>query len=833
MKNYLRVIFFLMTVGLLRADTGQDGWLRYAPLKNTARVKYASLPAAVAVIGGSPILDNARDEMIRGIRGMLGRTLRAERELPKEPAIILTTIESFKSVAPNVSIPKTGKDGFWLGGANLRGNFCLVIASPNERGVLYGVFAFLGKIAREEDMKRLEETQSPSAPIRWVDQWDNLNGTIERGYSGPSIFFENDNVRADLSRVGEYGRLLASIGINGVTINNVNANPRVIQDEFLPQLARIADAFRPWGIRLAVSVDLSSPQKIGGLSTFDPMDPKVSEWWQKRVEEIYRYVPDFGGFTVKADSEGRLGPSSYGRTPADAANMLARTLKPHGGILFYRAFVYDHNLDWRNPKNDRARAAYDIFHPLDGKFDDNVVIQIKHGPIDFQTREPVSPVFGGLQKTSTAVELPVMQEYTGQQRHLCFLMPYWKDILDFDLQANGASTPVKNILSGKSFGTPTGGYVAVVNVGMDANWLGHPMGMANLYGFGRLAWNPDLTASEIADEWTRLTFGTEQKVVLTVTHMLLTSWEVYESYTGPLGAQTLTDILGSHFGPNVEASERNGWGQWHRADEKGIGMDRTVATGTGFAGQYSGPVAAVYESLQTTPDHLVLFFHHLPYTHQLQSGKTIIQHIYDSHYEGAEKAEEYVNQWKSLEGSIDEQRYRQVMERLEFQAGHARVWRDAVCNYFQKISGIMDAANRVGRYPDRIEAEGMQLQGYAPVDIIPWENSSGGKGIECPVSQGCSAAFRFDRAAGWYDMDVEYYDQNNGESKFRVLLNGTVVDSWIADNRLTAKKPGGDSSSRRKLNGLALRPGDEIKIEGIPDREEHAGLDFVRIYENK
>ena len=592
-------------------------------IKSSARAKYASLPAAVAVFGGSPILDNARDEMIRGVRGMLGRTLRAERELPNEPAIILTTVASLKSVAPTLTVPKTGKDGFWLGGANLRGNFCLVIASPDERGVLYGVFAFLSKIAREEDMKRLEETQSPSAPIRWVDQWDNLNGTIERGYSGPSIFFENDNVRANLSRVGEYGRLLASIGINGVTINNVNANPRVIQDEFLPQLARIADAFRPWGIRVAVSVDLSSPQKIGGLSTFDPMDPKVSEWWQKRVEAIYRHVPDFAGFTVKADSEGRLGPSSYGRTPADAQTRWPVSSSRHGGILFYRAFVYDHNLDWSNPKNDRARAAYDIFQPLDGKFDDNVVIQIKHGPIDFQTREPVSPIFGGLQKTSTAVELPVMQEYTGQQRHLCFLMPYWKDILDFDLQANGVSTPVKSILSGKSFGTPTGGYVAVVNVGMDANWLGHPMGMANLYGFGRLAWNPDLTASEIADEWTRLTFSAEQKILLTVTHMLLTSWEVYESYTGPLGAQTFTDILGSHFGPNVEASERNGWGQWHRADEKGIGMDRTVATGTGFAGQYSAPVAAVYESLQTTPDDLVLFFHHLPYTHQLKSGKTI------------------------------------------------------------------------------------------------------------------------------------------------------------------------------------------------------------------
>jgi alpha-glucuronidase len=834
MKKYICVIlFYCMPLGLLHAETGQDAWLRYAPLKKALHAKYATLPAAVATIGDSAILDSAREEMIRGVRGMLGRTMRVEKELPKEPAIVFGTVSSLKALTPSIVFPKISNDGFWLGRADIRGVRCIIITSPGERGVLYGAFHFLSKIAREEDIALLNEVQQPSAPIRWVDQWDNLNGTIERGYSGLSIFFENDNVRADLSRVGEYGRLLASIGINGCTVNNVNANPRAIQDEFLPQLARIADAFRPWGVRLAVSVDLSSPQKIGGLSTFDPANPKVSDWWQKRVEEIYRHIPDFGGFTVKADSEGRLGPSSYGRTPADAANMLAHALKPHGGILFYRAFVYDHNLDWRNPKNDRGRAAYDIFHPLDGKFDENVVIQIKHGPIDFQAREPVSPIFGGLQKTGTAVELPVMQEYTGQQRHLFFLLPYWKSILDFDLQAKGPGTRVKDILSGKRFGTPTGGYVAVVNVGLDANWLGHPMGMANLYGFGRLAWNPDLSAAAIADEWTRLTFGTELKIIQTIANMLMTSWEVYESYTGPLGAQTLTDILGSHFGPNVEASERNGWGQWHRADEKGIGMDRTVATGTGYVGQYSAPVAAVYESLQTTPDNLVLFFHHVPYTYRLRSGKTVIQHIYDAHYDGAAKAEDYVNQWKLLKGSIDEPRYRQVLDRLEFQAGHARVWRDAICSYFRKLSGIPDASNRVGRYPDRLEAESMQLQGYAPVDIIPWENSSGGKGIECASQQGCSARFRFDRTAGWYGLDVEYYDLSLGESRFRVLVNGQIVDSWIADNRLTARKPGGDSSSRRRIRGLALRPGDEIRIEGIPDRDEKAGLDFVRVYEIK
>src|SRR5262249_51796040 len=303
-------------------------------------------------------------------------------------------------------------------------------------GLLYGVFRLLSAIARDEATSSLNRAEAPAAPLRWIDQWDNLDGTIERGYAGRSIFFDNNNVRADLSRVRDYARLLASVGINGIAINNVNANPRAIEPDFLPQVARIADAFRAWGIRVALSVDLSSPQKIGGLDIFDPLDPLVDEWWRKKVDAIYALIPDFAGFVVKADSEGRSGPSTYNRTPADAANAVARALAPHGGIVFYRAFVYNHHLDWRDSKNDRARAAYDIFHPLDGKFDDNVIVQIKHGPIDFQAREPVSPLFAGLRHTNEAIELQITQEYTGQQHHLCFLPPMWSEVLNFYMHAN-------------------------------------------------------------------------------------------------------------------------------------------------------------------------------------------------------------------------------------------------------------------------------------------------------------------------------------------------------------------------------------------------------------
>jgi alpha-glucuronidase len=822
------VVVVLAGAKQLNAETGHEAWLRYSPLGAAAKQQYERLPSKVVQMDVSPVIASARQELIRGLSAMLGRSFRTPDKTPYH-AIFLGTLQSMKKV-PGFQIARDISDGgFELKAHRIHGVECILIVGGSERGVLYGVFALLSKIARGENVAALNEVENPSAKIRWVDQWDNLDGTIERGYAGRSIFFDGGNVRTDLTRVTEYARLLASIGINGCNVNNVNANPRVLQSEFLTQMARVADAFRPWGVRLSLSVDLSSPKTIGGLDTFDPLDAKVAAWWSAKAEEIYKLIPDFGGFTVKADSEGRVGPSSYGRTPADAANVIAHSLAPHSGVVFYRAFVYNHHLDWRDPKADRARAAYDIFHPLDGKFDDNVIVQIKHGPIDFQAREPVSPLFSGLEKTNEAIELQVTQEYTGQQRHLVFLAPMWKEVLDFDLHAGTEKTPVKSLVSGKVFPRPLGGYVAVVNVGMDENWLAHPFAMANLYAYGRLAWNPDLSAGEICEEWARRTFGNDPAVVNTVTEIAMRSWRTYENYTGPLGTQTLTDILGSHFGPGIESSEENGWGQWHRADRQGIGIDRSVAAGTGYIGQYREPVAQVYESLATAPDELLLFFHHVPYAYVLHSGKTVVQHIYDSHYDGANEVAEFLRQWKTLKGKIDDQRYRDVLARLEYQAGHAIVWRDAICGYFLRLSGIADAKGRAGTFPGRVEAESVDLQGYVPVDVTPWENASGGKAIACSVAAGCAATFRFSGAAGNYEMDVEYFDQNNGKSRLRVLLNGKPVDEWVADDQLLAKNIGGDSSKRRRIHGIRLRTGDEVRMVGVPDGEEHAGLDYVEI----
>lgn len=824
-------LFALAVPRLARAETGYDAWLRYPAVADAAvRARYDALPATVVVLGDSPILLAARDELIRGVRGMLGRTLRVEARPPREAAILLGTARALETA-------KLAPEAYVLRALTAGGVRRLLVAGGDERGVLYGVFALLRKIALGDPVTPLDEARAPFAPVRMLNHWDNLDGTIERGYAGASIFFEKDAVVPDLSRVRDYARLMASVGINGCSINNVNANPRVITPAFLPQLARVAEAFRPWGVRLYVSIDFSSPQKIGGLDTFDPLAAPVVAFWKKVVDDLYRAIPDFGGFVLKADSEGRLGPSAYGRTHADAANVIARPLAAHGGRIFYRGFIYDHHMDWRNLKSDRARAAHDNLHPLDGRFDDAAALQVKHGPIDFQVREPPSPIFGGLEKTNQVIELQVTQEYTGQQRHLCFLVPMWKQVLDFDLQARGPGTPtpVRDLVAGKTFHRPVGGFVAVANVGRDPTWLGHDLAMANLYGFGRLAWDPSLSSRAIAEEWTRLTFGSDPAVVATIVDLQLRSWPAYEDYTGPLGAGTLTDIIQVHYGPAPASSEENGWGQWHRADRLGIGMDRTQATGTGFIGQYRQPVAALFESLATCPEELLLFMHHVPYTHKLRSGLTVIQHVYDRHYRGAEEAADFARRWRTLAGRIDEARFGEVLRRLEYQAGHAEEWRDAVDRFFYAKSGIADEKGRVGagaRVPGRTEAEAMTLAGggYAPVDVVPPEAASGGRAVRCPTSdRPCTARFRYAGAPGWLDVAVRYFDPSGGAARFRLFVAGQLVDTWRADDRLPSAKLDAHTSGRHRTGGIALRPGDEIRVEGTADAGDPAAFDYLEL----
>ncbi len=822
-----------LTASLASAQTADQAWLKYRGVSGRWRV-----PLQVEALGKSPIETSAAAELRHGITQFSNASL-LWRGSALYAKTVVGTLDEVRRAFPNLPIPRTlPPEGYWLYWSGTTGDMNgsesshrLIVAGADDRGILYGVFALLREVAAGPGPFEMH-TSAPAMPIRWVDHWDNADGSIERGYAGRSLFFEGGKVRDDLAPVAEYGRLLASVGINGCNVNNVNGSSPFLASDMLHGIARVADAMRPWGVRIAISVDIASPQKIGGLPTYDPLDPAVQAWWNTKVDEIYALIPDFAGFTVKADSEGQPGPASYGRTPADAANTLAAALAPHHGVVLYRAFVYNHHLDWTNPKADRARAAYDIFHPLDGKFAPNVIIQTKEGPIDFQVREPVSPLFGGLTQTSQALEVQITQEYLGQQRHLVYLAPLWKEVLDFDLRVDGTRSPVQQVLSRKN-----GGMVGVSGVGRDA-WLSSPLALANLYAFGRLAWDPTLAPEKIAEEWMRQTISTDKAVVQKVEKMLMQSWPAYEDYTGPLGLQTLTDITGSHYGPGIEGSENNGWGQWHRADHLGVGMDRSVATGTGYAGQYQPDVATIYENAATTPDNLLLFFHHVPYTYRLHDGKTVIQYLYDSHYAGAAQAAQFVRDWQSLQGRIDPALYNNVLPRLEYQAGYAIVWRDAIVQYFLKLSGIPDDQGRAGTFPGRLEAEDARLTGYRIIDVKPWEDASRGKAVSCPAAaeesapRSCFAEWTHSGSAGRYDIAVQYFDLQGGIAKFAMTVNGQPVGpdtSWLADAQLPTARPHGDNSTRHTIPNVVLKSGDTIRIMGTPDTNDPAALDYIEI----
>jgi len=813
------------TGSITLAQTEDPAWLRYA-----GGPTHFAIPASVRALGTSVLEQSAVEELHRGIAGL------NRAKIGIGGKTVVGTLDEVHAAFPGLAVPThVAAHGFWLKQTARHGQPLMIVAGSNPHGALFGAFDLLRRIATGADVSHLDVIEAPAVPIRWVDEWDNLDGSITRGYDGRSIFFEGGKVRDDLSEATAYARLLASVGINGCNVNNVNDAAPFLEPDMIKGLARIADAMRPWGVRLAISVDIASPEKIGGLKTFDPLDPQVKAWWAAKFNEIYQQIPDLAGVTVKADSEGQPGPASYGRSPADAANVLANALAPHGGVVLYRAFVYNNHLDFNEMKADRARAAYDIFHPLDGQFARNVIVQIKYGPIDFQAEEPVSPLFAGLHKTNEAMELQITQEYLGQQRHLVYHAPLWKEKLDFDLRAENRSTPVKDIIEGKTFDQPLGGMIGVSCVGRD-NWLGAPLAMANLYAFGRLAWNPNLSAEQVAAEWTKQTISTKPEVVATVDKMLMQSWPTYVDYTGFLGTQTLTDITGSHYGPNIESSERNGWGQWHRDDAKGIGMDRTVATGTGFIGQYPPEVANIYESLKSCPDKFLLFFHHVPWTWKLHSGKTVIQYVYDSHYKGAEEAARLGEEWATLKGKIDPQLFEQERALLEYQAGHAIVWRDAIVQYFLKETGISDALGRAGHYPGRMEAEDTRLTGYKIIDVTPWEDASGGKAVSCDsrAQKTCTAEWTYKGKPGRFDIAVQYFDLQGGVAHFTFAINGMELVSWAADAELPSRRPNGDNSTRFTVRGpdgrgVVLKPGDVLRVEGVPDAGDPAALDYIEV----
>ena len=692
-KTSFIFILILFTTLTAHSESGYKMWLRYAPIQNKqVKKEYIKYCGNISAAGENEILSSAINELQTGISEMLG--ISAETTMNASEGIFLGTLKKLPAqfnINPN-KIKELTSDGYIIKTNTKR----IIITSKTEAGVLYGVFHLLRLMQMNQPLSNLEIVESPKVKLRLLNQWDNPGNvpegrpSVERGYAGGTIYKWSELPKIN-QRYIDFARYLASVGINGTVINNVNTAKnglegwKLLTPEYLPKLKALADVFRRYGIRMYISVNFFSPVLISNLSDADPLNPEVQQWWKNKVAEIYGAIPDFGGFLVKADSEGEPGPMKYGRTHADGANLLANALKPYGGVVFWRAFVYasDGKL---NP--DRACQAYEMFKPLDGKFADNAVLQIKNGPIDFQVREPVSPLFGAMPKTNEMMELQITQEYTGHAKHVCFLVPEWKEILYFDTYAKGAGSTVKKVVEGNLFGYRYAGIAGVSNLGNDTNWTGHILAQANTYGFGRLAWNPDLTSEEIADEWIKQTFGHSKKVKSIIRQILLTSWKTYEDYTSPLGVGLMCNGGSGdegHFYPAPAARTK-----YHKADKNGVGYDRTYATGSGFTCQYFEPVRSEYEYLNICPDELLLFMHHVPYTHRLHSGETVIQHIYNSHNQGVDNVNDYISKWKKLDGLIDNERYKNVLQKLNGQLNYAKEWRDSVNSYFFELSGIKD-----------------------------------------------------------------------------------------------------------------------------------------------
>lgn len=566
------------------------------------------------------------------------------------------------------------------------------ITASTENGLLYGVFSLHRILITKGTLPFKSE---PDQSIRMINHWDNFDGSIERGYAGESIYYDRNNFRGDMEIVRSYARLLASTGINSISINNVNVHRKetsFIKGENLKEIRKIADVFSEYGIRTYLAINFAAPIVVGGLDTADPLEPEVAAWWENVTADIYKEIPQFGGFIVKADSEGEPGPFTYNRTHEDGANMLARAIKPLGGIIIWRCFVYNCAQDWRDRSLDRARAAYDIFMEHDGKFEDNVILQIKNGPIDFQIREPNSPLFGALKKTNQILEFQITQEYTGHQIDICYLVPMWKETLDFDT-CYGKDAYIRNEIKKNSPDPKRSGIAAVGSVGMDTNWTGNKLAQANLYGYGRLVWGNSLSSDAIAGEWVNLTFDLPRDEAAKIKEILTTSRGVYEDYTCPLAVGFMCKPT-VHYGVDIDGYEYDKWGTYHYADRNGVGRERTVANGTGYTRQYSDDRFREYEDLSSCPDELLLFFHHVPYTHILRSGKTVIQHIYDTHFAGVEKVEQYESVWESLEPFLNEECYSNVRDRLKRQKENAINWRDQINTYFYRKSGIPDAHGR-------------------------------------------------------------------------------------------------------------------------------------------
>lgn len=686
MRRFLALLMLLLSAMLpasARAETGYDLWLRYQPVEPEWRERYGAAATHVTAPSLSPTIDAALDELRRGLEGMIGYAPVRRHTVMRDGAIVLGTAKSPHIAPLGLPLAQLGPEGYLIRSATIEGKRVTVIAANRDVGVLYGVFRFLKLMQTRQPIDNLDLADAPRLKVRVLNHWDNLDRHVERGYAGQSIWDWQKLPDHKDPRYTDYARANASIGINGTVLTNVNANADVLRPEWLQKVKALADVFRPYGIKVYLTARFSAPIEIGGLKTADPLDPKVAAWWKAKTDEIYRVIPDFGGFLVKANSEGQPGPADYKRTHAEGANMFADALAPHRGVLMWRAFVYAAE----NP-DDRHKQAYTEFQPLDGKFRDNVLVQVKNGAIDFQPREPFHPLFGAMPRTPLMMEFQITKEYLGFATHLAYLGTMWEEALQADTFRPRKGWTVARVLATPVEAGAATGMAGVANIGSDFNWSGSQFDQANWYAFGRFAWDPDAKAEPIARDWAAMTWGNDPAVTGPIVAMMMGSREAVVDYMTPLGLAHLM-ATGHHYGPGPWIADlaRPEWNPvyYHKADARGIGFDRT-AKGTDAVGQYAPEVAAQFGDPKRVPEKFLLWFHHLPWDYRTRSGRNLWDELVIRYDRGVDAVKAMQASWDGLKGKVDDARWAEVRDFLAIQRKEAKWWRDASIAYFQSVS---------------------------------------------------------------------------------------------------------------------------------------------------
>ncbi|OXB18000.1 alpha-glucuronidase family glycosyl hydrolase [Flavobacterium reichenbachii] len=688
-KSYISYLILSVLISFsASAQKDYKLWLQYNAIVNSSiALEYKNNLKGIVVLGNSETIKIAKKELETGFLEMLGNVPEIKTALKGEYNLIAGSQSNLDTELKNSlqsDFQKLNEEGFIIKSIAVKNKKQLIITGKNDIAVLYGVFNFLRIMQTNKTIKNLNIADSPKTNIRILNHWDNLDRTIERGYAGFSLW--NWQKLPDFidQRYIDYARANASVGINGTVLTNVNANALILTPQYLEKVEALANVFRPYGIKVYLTARFSAPIEIGNLKTADPKDSEVIKWWKNKASEIYKRIPDFGGFLVKANSEGQPGPQNYGRDHVDGANMLADAVAPFGGVIMWRAFVYS-----EHDANDRAKQAYAEFEPYDGKFKENVIVQVKNGAIDFQPREPFHPLFGAMPKTPLMIEFQITQEYLGFSTHLVFLPKLFQEVLESDTYKKGKGSTVAKVIDGTLHGNKITGIAGVANIGNDLNWTGHPFAQANWYGFGRLAWNPYLDSETIAEEWLKCTFSNDENFIKPVKNMMIESREAVVNYMTPLGLHHIMDT-GHHYGPGpwVSNLSRPEWNPtyYHKADKNGIGFDRSES-GTNAILQYAPEVKAFFGNLETCPEKDLLWFHHVSWDYKLKNGETLWNGMALKYQEGVNQVKEMQQVWKNAEKYIDSERFKEVEMLLEIQYKEAKWWRDACLLYFQQFSG--------------------------------------------------------------------------------------------------------------------------------------------------